>query len=173
MIVYECYTTELGEVAIAACEEGSEGDSKGIVALQFFDMERPLRVGSGWQRGASELTDRAADQLREFIAGQRQSFDLPLAPKGTEFQRCVWEALLKIPFGETRSYSEQARSLGQPRAIRAVARANGANPIAVVIPCHRVIGANGSLTGYAGGLSLKARLLTLEGAHFVAQGELL
>ncbi|WP_444904163.1 methylated-DNA--[protein]-cysteine S-methyltransferase [Microbulbifer sp. CnH-101-E] len=173
MIVYESYTTELGDVAIAACEQEREGLSRGIVALQFYDDERPLRLGAGWQRGASELTDLAAQQLREYIAGQRKSFDLPLAPKGTEFQRRVWDALLQIPFGETRSYSQQAQWLGQPRAIRAVARANGANPIAIVIPCHRVIGANGSLTGYAGGLSLKARLLTLEGANFVQQGELL
>ncbi|WP_444915892.1 methylated-DNA--[protein]-cysteine S-methyltransferase [Microbulbifer sp. TRSA007] len=173
MIVYESYTTELGDVAIAACEQAGEELSRGIVALQFYDDERPLRLGAGWQRGASELTDLAAQQLREYIAGQRKSFDLPLAPKGTEFQRRVWDALLQIPFGETRSYSQQAQWLGQPRAIRAVARANGANPIAIVIPCHRVIGANGSLTGYAGGLSLKARLLTLEGANFVQQGELL
>ncbi|WP_413664874.1 methylated-DNA--[protein]-cysteine S-methyltransferase [Microbulbifer sp. CNSA002] len=173
MIVYESYTTELGDVAIAACEQEGEGLSRGIVALQFYDDERPLRLGAGWQRGVSELTDLAAQQLREYIAGQRKSFDLPLAPKGTEFQRRVWDALLQIPFGETRSYSQQAQWLDQPRAIRAVARANGANPIAIVIPCHRVIGANGSLTGYAGGLSLKARLLTLEGANFVQQGELL
>ncbi|WP_445357558.1 methylated-DNA--[protein]-cysteine S-methyltransferase [Microbulbifer sp. ANSA002] len=174
MIVYESYTTELGDVAIAACEqEGLSRGARGIVALQFYDDERPLRLGAGWQRGASELTDLAVQQLREYIAGQRKSFDLPLAPKGTEFQRRVWDALLQIPFGETRSYSQQAQWLGQPRAIRAVARANGANPIAIVIPCHRVIGANGSLTGYAGGLSLKARLLSLEGANFVQQGELL
>ncbi|BBM02607.1 methylated-DNA--[protein]-cysteine S-methyltransferase [Microbulbifer sp. GL-2] len=173
MIVYESYITELGDVAIAACELGGEDISRGIVALRFYDEERPLQLGAGWQRGASELTDLAALQLREYIAGQRKSFDLPLAPQGTEFQRQVWDALLQIPFGETRSYSQQAQWLGKPRAIRAVARANGANPVAVVIPCHRVIGANGSLTGYAGGLPLKARLLTLEGANFVGQGELL
>ncbi|GAB2895973.1 methylated-DNA--[protein]-cysteine S-methyltransferase [Microbulbifer echini] len=173
MIVYESYTMELGDVAIAASEDGHEGVEKGVVALQFYDAERPLRLEAGWQRGASALADMAAQQLREYFSGRRKSFDLPLAPRGTEFQRRVWDALLQIPFGETRSYSEQAQWLGQPRAIRAVARANGANPVAVIIPCHRVIGANGSLTGYAGGLPLKARLLTLEGANFARQGELL
>ncbi|MCO1334607.1 methylated-DNA--[protein]-cysteine S-methyltransferase [Microbulbifer sp. OS29] len=173
MITYECYSTELGDVAIAACEVGDEGVDNGIVALQFYDVERPLRLGADWQRGGSELTDMAAQQLREYMAGQRRSFNLSLAPRGTEFQRRVWDALVQIPFGETRSYSQQAQFLGQPRAIRAVARANGANPLAVMIPCHRVIGANGSLTGYAGGLALKAQLLTLEGANFISQGELL
>jgi len=173
MIVYENYTTELGEVVIAACNQGVEGIDKGIVALRFHSADSPLRLGKGWCREASELTEMAAQQLREYIAGQRRHFDLPLAPHGTEFQRRVWDALVQIPFGETRSYSQQAQQLGQPRAIRAVARANGANPVAVIIPCHRVIGANGSLTGYAGGLPLKARLLTLEGASFVSQGELL
>lgn len=173
MIVYENYSTELGEVAIAVCDKGVEGIDKGIVALQFHRVGHPLRLGQGWRRETSELTEMAALQLHEYIAGQRRNFDLPLAPHGTEFQRRVWDALLQIPFGETRSYSQQAQQLGQPRAIRAVARANGANPVAVMIPCHRVIGANGSLTGYAGGLPLKARLLTLEGANFVSQGELL
>lgn len=166
MIVYENYTTDLGEVGIAASDQG-------VVALQLHDAQRPLRLGPGWQPGATELTQLAALQLREYVAGNRRKFDLPLAPRGTEFQLRVWDALLQIPYGQTRSYSQQAQSLGQPSAIRAVARANGANPLAVVIPCHRVIGANGSLTGYAGGLQLKARLLTLEGARFVAQGELL
>ncbi|WP_444945425.1 methylated-DNA--[protein]-cysteine S-methyltransferase [Microbulbifer sp. VTAC004] len=173
MIFYESYTTELGEVAIAASGQVDEGEARGIVSLQFCDSERPLRAGPGWKRETSDLIEKAAQQLREYIAGKRKNFDLPLAPRGTEFQRRVWDALLQIPFGETRSYSQQAQLLGQPRAIRAVARANGANPVAVIIPCHRVIGANGSLTGYAGGLPLKARLLKLEGANFVSQGELL
>lgn len=161
MIHYQRYTTALGEVDIAAGEDG-------IVALQFHNKARPLCLAADWHPGATALTDRAAQQLREYLAAKRQDFHLPLAPRGTAFQRRVWEALLAIPYGETRSYTQQAQHLGQPRAIRAVARANGANPVAVVIPCHRVIGADGSLTGYAGGLPLKAHLLTLEGAEFVA-----
>lgn len=166
MINYEIYTTELGEVGIAA-------NDAGLVAVAFHREEYPLKVGADWRRGASELTERAARQLEEYFAGGRRAFELPLVPRGTEFQRRVWDALLQIPFGETRSYREQAEALGDPRAIRAVARANGANPIAIVIPCHRVIGADGSLTGYAGGLEMKARLLTLEGANFIQQPELL
>ncbi|HYG61931.1 MAG TPA: methylated-DNA--[protein]-cysteine S-methyltransferase [Thermoanaerobaculia bacterium] len=103
------------------------------------------------------------DQLDEYLEGRRRSFDLPLAPAGTEFQRLCWQALREIPYGQTRSYSEQARLIGRPAAIRAVGRANHDNPIGVVIPCHRVIGANGHLTGYAGGLPMKRLLLELEG----------
>lgn len=102
-------------------------------------------------------------QLDEFLSGQRRDFDLPLDPAGTEFQRRCWQALREIPFGETRSYGEQARIVGRPGAARAVGRANHDNPIGVVIPCHRVIGANGALTGYAGGLDMKRALLELEG----------
>jgi methylated-DNA-[protein]-cysteine S-methyltransferase len=103
-------------------------------------------------------------QLDDYLAGRRRDFDLPLDPVGTEFQSLCWQALQRIPYGETRSYSEQARAIGRPAAIRAVGRANHDNPIGVIIPCHRVIGANGSLTGYAGGLDMKRALLELEGA---------
>ena len=103
-------------------------------------------------------------QLDEYLAGRRRSFELPLDPAGTEFQRLCWDALLAIPYGETRSYSAQARLIGRPSAIRAVGRANHDNPIGVIIPCHRVLGADGSLTGYAGGLDMKRTLLELEGA---------
>jgi methylated-DNA-[protein]-cysteine S-methyltransferase len=101
-------------------------------------------------------------QMAEFFAGKRKDFDLPLAPKGTEFQKAVWHELLKIPFGETRTYQQIANLLRQPAATRAVGAANGANPIALIIPCHRVIGSNGKLTGYAGGLDMKSRLLEFE-----------
>lgn len=103
-------------------------------------------------------------QIEEFFAGKRQTFDFPLAPEGTEFQRRVWQELLNIPFAETISYGELARRIGNPNASRAVGLANGKNPIAVVVPCHRVIGTNGKLTGYAGGLDLKDKLLTWERA---------
>lgn len=104
------------------------------------------------------------DQLDEYFAGGRQRFDIPLAPQGTEFQRRVWGELLRIPHGRTTTYSELAARLGDPQAVRAVGRANGANPIWLVIPCHRVVGADGSLTGYAAGLEVKRWLLQHEGA---------
>ena len=104
----------------------------------------------------------AASQLFEYFAGKRKRFDLPLAPEGTEFQLRVWEELQRIPFGERISYGDLARRIDDADAVRAVGAANGRNPIAVIIPCHRVVGADGSLTGYAGGIERKRRLLDLE-----------
>lgn len=111
------------------------------------------------------LSDRADAQLREYFAGTRREFDLPLAPEGTAFRKQVWAALLEIPYGETRSYREIAERIGSPKAVRAVGGANHHNPISILIPCHRVVGAGGGLTGYAGGLETKAQLLALEGAR--------
>ena len=108
---------------------------------------------------------RVRKQVEEYCAGKRTEFDLELAPTGTEFQRAVWNALLDIPYGETRSYGEIARAIGQPKAARGVGSANHANPIGLIVPCHRVIGADGSLTGYGGGLPLKEALLTHEAEH--------
>jgi methylated-DNA-[protein]-cysteine S-methyltransferase len=108
---------------------------------------------------------RAASQIREYLEGQRREFDLRLLPHGSEFELQAWVALRKIPFGETRSYAEQARMVGAPGAARAVGRANGRNPIPIVVPCHRVIGSDGSLTGFAGGLALKRWLLAHEGVR--------
>jgi methylated-DNA-[protein]-cysteine S-methyltransferase len=105
-------------------------------------------------------------ELGEYFAGRRKTFTVKLAPEGTEFQRAAWKALTKIPFGQTRSYGEQAAAIGKPKAVRAIGAANGRNPIAIVVPCHRVIGANGTLTGYAGGLDKKEFLLRLEGIVF-------
>ena len=124
-----------------------------ITAFSF----RELRNGHGHN-------DQIACQLQEFFAGRRQQFDLPLAPEGTGFQKRVWAELLKIPFGETISYGELARRIGNPAASRAVGRANATNPIGLIVPCHRVIGADGRLTGYAGGLDLKEKLLAWERA---------
>lgn len=104
------------------------------------------------------------EQLREYFAGTRAEFDLPLDPIGTEFQRRVWAGLTRISFGETSSYGQLAQDIGRPRAVRAVGAANGKNPISIVVPCHRVIGADGSLTGFAGGLDAKRMLLELEGS---------
>jgi methylated-DNA-[protein]-cysteine S-methyltransferase len=104
-------------------------------------------------------------QLAEYFRGERTEFDLPLDPKGTGFQRAVWKALLEIPYGETCSYGDLARAIGRPAAVRAVGAANGSNPIAIIIPCHRVIGASGKLVGYGGGLPMKRMLLDLETEH--------
>ena len=104
-----------------------------------------------------------AQQLFEYFSGKRKAFELDLAPRGTEFQLAVWNALLAIPYGDTISYAELARRIGKPSAVRAVGAANGANPIPVIIPCHRVIGSNGTLTGYGGGIERKQWLLALEG----------
>lgn len=123
---------------------------------------------------AKHLRDTARDdpkftavkeQLAAYFAGDLTKFDLPLAPEGTEFQKQAWRALRKIPYGETVSYGEQARRIGQPAAFRAVGTANGQNPISIIVPCHRVIGANGSLTGYGGGLPRKRWLLAHEATH--------
>jgi methylated-DNA-[protein]-cysteine S-methyltransferase len=109
-----------------------------------------------------KLLDRTARQLDEYFAGRRTEFDLPLGPRGTGFQQLVWRALTTIPFGDTRSYGEQARSIGRPSASRAVGAANGKNPISIIVPCHRVIAGSGELTGYAGGMDAKRWLLDHE-----------
>lgn len=110
----------------------------------------------------SPLLRAARTQLLEYLSGARRSFDLPLDPAGTAFQRSVWEALRAIPYGQTRTYGEMAAAVGRPRAVRAVGQANHVNPLPIFIPCHRVVGKNGALTGYAGGLDLKGALLALE-----------
>lgn len=126
-----------------------------------------MRFGAGGAQDASPLLDAAEAQLREYFAGARRTFDLPLAPHGTAFQQRVWTALRAIPYGETRTYGELAAAIGSPNASRAVGMANHRNPIPIIIPCHRVIGANGTLTGYAGGLEIKRKLLALEGINIL------
>ena len=121
-----------------------------------------LSFGAHGDAPATALLHRAVTQLNEYFAGSRHSFDLPLAPSGTEFQLACWRALADIPYGQTRSYGEQARRIGRADRARAVGAANGANPIAIILPCHRVIGADGSLVGFGGGLETKRRLLDLE-----------
>ena len=132
--------------------------SAGLVTAIGFDASEPRRT-----RTSDPVLDRAEQQLAEYFAGERTDFDLPLASDGTEFQKKVWAELQRIPYGETASYGDIARRLGyEPGISRAVGAANGANPIPIVVPCHRVIGADGSLTGYAGGLERKKILLDLE-----------
>jgi len=140
-----------------------------VVRIEFVKGREAQRITERMRAAGAEIVEDASRtaevrrQLAEYFAGERREFDLTLAPEGTPFERSVWTELAKIPFGETRTYGEIARALGRPDAARAVGRANGANPIPIVVPCHRVIGADGSLTGFGGGLDVKARLLELEG----------
>lgn len=155
---YCYYLSPMGEIAIA-------GDENGLAALAFVDGKAPLTIQADWQQSKHCFTEAIA-QLDQYFAGARTDFDLKLAPRGTAFQQSVWRALMTIPHGATRSYQQLASNIGKPSAVRAVGTANGANPIAIIIPCHRVIASNGKLSGYAGGIGLKAKLLMLEGAHF-------
>ena len=142
-------------------------DDDALCAVYFEREERPLpelRALDLVREGATPhpVLEQAARELREYFAGQRQTFTVPLRPSGTPFQLAVWKGLLEIPYGETRSYGEQARALGCPDAVRAVGAANGRNPISIIVPCHRVIGSSGALTGYGGGLPHKRWLLAHE-----------
>lgn len=148
--------TPIGTVLLAA-------DGERLTRVHFQSGPRPLQPPPGWVASAGPFT-AAIEQLEAYFAGQRRSFELPLAPEGTPFQRRVWQALRAIPYGETVSYGEVARRLGNPRASRAVGLANGMNPLPIVVPCHRVIGAGGALTGFGGGLPIKRALLALEGS---------
>lgn len=147
------------------------GDDAGLQLLHM-DQDAPRAPADRWEPAGAQL-DEACRQLEEYFAGRRQRFELRLAARGSAFQQAVWEALRQIPYGSTCSYAELARRIGRPTAIRAVGAANGANPIAVIVPCHRVIGSDGSLTGFAGGLPRKRLLLQLEGALPMQQGALL
>jgi methylated-DNA-[protein]-cysteine S-methyltransferase len=134
----------------------------GAIAKVFFGHNPPAGYTKGYTKTETPLIKKAAAQIDEYLAGKRKEFSLPLALHGTEFQKAVWQALQGIPYGETRSYKEIAAAVGRPKAVRAVGMANNRNPIVIIVPCHRVIGHDGSLTGYGGGLPLKQRLLELE-----------
>jgi len=150
----------VGQLRLVACDHG-------LVAL-YFPEHRRARQHDAPEAVTHPVLDVARRELSEYFAGSRLSFDTPLAPApsrtGTDFQHAVWNALLEIPYGETRTYTEVARIIGRPRAVRAVGAANALNPISILVPCHRVIGGSGSLTGYAGGVETKRWLLALEGA---------
>lgn len=137
------------------------GDSNGLQQILFSTDGRPAHPDPEWQEDASALIEPVR-QLKAYFAGELEDFDLTLSPQGTPFQQRVWSELQKIPYGKTISYGELARRIGNPKASRAVGLANGSNPISIVIPCHRVIGSNGKLTGYGGGLPIKEKLLALE-----------
>jgi methylated-DNA-[protein]-cysteine S-methyltransferase len=137
------------------------GSRDGLNYVSFSTSRHAVAVGLEWTEDRA-LFGEVIQQLREYFAGERKTFLLTLRPEGTDFQRAVWLELQKIPYGETISYKELAERIGKPKAVRAVGAANGANPIPIIIPCHRVIGNDGSLTGFGGGLQLKKRLLELE-----------
>ena len=158
--------TPLGEMLAVA-------SPRGLCLLEFVGqkgVERELAQveaarGGGAQEGTNAVTGQLAAELVEYFAGRRQAFGVPLDLVGTPFQIAAWHALLAIPYGRTRSYAEQARAIGRPTATRAVAAANGQNKVSIVVPCHRVIGSDGSLTGFGGGLPRKRALLALESAQ--------
>ena len=137
------------------------GHEAGLTRVSFLAGTHPLTPEPRWKHDETALAE-ALLQLRAYFAGTLRDFSLPLAPRGTEFQRTVWQALQDIPYGRTSTYGELARRIGKPEAARAVGAANGSNPLPVIVPCHRVIGADGSLTGYGEGLPIKQGLLELE-----------
>ena len=139
-------------------------DDDGLRLIEFDSPRHPFTRGADWREGDNTVLRDTRMQLEEYFAGTRRDFDLPLAPRGTKFQCDVWLALRRIPYGETISYAQLATRIGTPSAMRAVGAANGRNPLPIVVPCHRVIGADGSLTGFGGGLPNKQFLLQLEGA---------
>ena len=151
-------TSPVGPLTLVASDRGLRA------ILWERDPPSRVRIGTPVEDPDHPLLCETARQLDEYFAGRRQRFELPLDFRGSEFQKKVWAALLTIPFGETRSYTQIAEQLGDRKAVRAVGAANGRNPISIVAPCHRVIGADGSLTGFAGGLANKRFLLTLEHA---------
>jgi methylated-DNA-[protein]-cysteine S-methyltransferase len=154
-VIYTRLPSPIGELLITS-EDGA------ITCLSMGRPDGPALPDPEWRRDDAGLR-AAREQLSGYFAGELTAFDLPLAPRGTPFQLRVWQALREIPFGQTISYAELARRIGSPRAVRAVGGANGRNPIAVVVPCHRVIEADGSLTGFGGGVERKRILLELEG----------
>jgi methylated-DNA-[protein]-cysteine S-methyltransferase len=155
-LVYKWMESPVGKLKLVATDEG--------LAAILWEADRPnrVRLAVAEEDAAHPVLAQAERQLIEYFEGRRTGFDLPIDCQGTPFQRSVWHALRTIAFGETRSYTDIASQVGRPRAVRAVGAANGRNPVAIVTPCHRVIGAGGQLTGFAGGLAAKAYLLTLE-----------
>jgi methylated-DNA-[protein]-cysteine S-methyltransferase len=151
---YTTHPSPIGELLLI-------GDGDALQGLHMLEGRRPMTIGAHWRRAPDAFAD-VTTQLDEYFAGRRTRFTVPLALSGTPFQLRVWAALQEIGYGQTRSYGELAEHLGQPTASRAVGLANGRNPVAVIVPCHRVIGADGTLTGYGGGLERKRLLLDLE-----------
>lgn len=155
--VYSHIDSPVGPLLVAAVDDG-------VCAIEFHAPRHAVPRGRDWREGDHTLIAMARQQLGEYFDRQRKVFDLPLAPRGTSFQLEVWHALATIPYGQTISYAQLASRIGRTAATRAVGAANGRNPLPIVLPCHRVIGSNGSLTGFGGGLPTKQFLLELEGA---------
>lgn len=153
-LFYTWYESPVGRLLLA-------GSRAGLNFVSFSSRKHAVVISPEWNEDRA-VFQNAITQLDEYFAGRRKTFDLALFPQGTAFQTQVWNALQTIPYGETISYKELAQRIGKPKTIRAVGAANGANPIPIIIPCHRVIGLDGSLTGFGGGLPLKKRLLELE-----------
>jgi methylated-DNA-[protein]-cysteine S-methyltransferase len=153
-ISYTTIASPIGPLILAAADSG-------LHQILFVNGRHPATPDPAWQEDAKPLQEPIR-QLRAYFAGELESFTVPLAPQGTLFQLKIWKLLADIPFGETISYGELARRAGNPKASRAVGLANGSNPIPIIIPCHRVIGSTGKLTGYGGGLPIKEKLLALE-----------
>jgi len=151
---YDIIESPIGPILLA-------GNEKGLRHLNFLKGKKIIEVPADWIEN-KEFFREATRQLEAYFSGKLESFDLKLAPEGTDFQKSVWKALCEIPYGETRTYKEISVSIGKPKAYRAVGLANNRNPIAIIVPCHRVIGADGKLTGYASGLDIKEFLLRLE-----------
>ena len=149
--------TPVGELTLIASNQALRA-----IIWESGPVFDPAGLDKGPAQPDQPILQRASEQLLAYFRGERQTFDLPLAPQGTEFQKSVWQALLTIPYGQTRSYGELAAQIGQPKASRAVGAANGRNPLSIVVPCHRVIGSSGKLTGFGGGLEAKELLLKLE-----------
>lgn len=151
---YDIIESPIGPILLA-------GNKEGLKHLIFIKGEKKMEIPEDWIEN-KEFFREAARQLEDYFSGKLQSFNLELDPEGTDFQKSVWKALCEIPYGKTRTYKEIAVSIGKPKAYRAVGLANNRNPIAIIVPCHRVIGADGKLTGYASGLDVKEFLLKLE-----------
>lgn len=160
-LIYKEMKSLVGKVKLVA------NDQALVAVLWENDAATRVKLPAMSKTSKHPILDKTESQLEEYFSGARTKFDLPLNPLGTEFQRKVWEGLSKIPFGKTESYGALAKSIGAPQSSRAVGAANGRNPISIVIPCHRVIGASGKLTGFAGGLKTKRTLLRLENPHLL------
>ncbi|MGJ8523422.1 Methylated-DNA--protein-cysteine methyltransferase, constitutive [Carnimonas sp. R-84981] len=155
---YGYLDSSIGKLLLAASE-------RGLAMIQFATARKPREVGAEWHADDAfqhPVLAQAKDELQRYFSGEHVTFSVPLAAEGTEFQHRVWQALSDIPYGETRSYGQLAAHIHSPKSVRAVGAANGRNPLPIIVPCHRVIGSDGSLTGFAGGIDVKRRLLALE-----------
>ena len=172
-IIIKTYTSPVGDLLL-----GAFNDKLCLADWKYRKMRNQVdrRIQEGlsakYEEGNSDVLEQTAQELKAYFSGERKEFDVPMLWVGTDFQKKVWNALTQIPFGQTETYLGLSRLLGDEKAIRAVATANGANAISIIVPCHRIIGSNGDLVGYAGGLSAKKKLLKLESADLFAQLEL-